>query len=421
MGPNPILPISILSIVLLLIDLYVFRVIRKLSTKLSGGKKTIIYGLFWLIPILMVCISVVYLFFRASLFTSKNFYFFYYGVGLLFLFYLPKLIIIVSQLIDDVLKLFFKLLKTIFSKWKTMLTLSDYVGKSLILLKIGSVFSLILFFAFLYGMTIGKFNYEVKKEVVSFANLPKSFDGLRIVQISDIHMGSWSNHLDKLEEAVELINQQNPDLIFFTGDMVNNTADEVEGCIVPFTKLKAKFGKFAILGNHDYGDYWRWSNPQEKVANLDSLKSRERQMGFNLLLNQSVTIKQADDSIAIIGVENWGTKPFPQFGDYTKASQDVKNVSFKLLLSHDPTHWENLIAGKEDVALTFSWHTHGMQLAIEIGKWRWSPVQYRYKRWGGLYNIENQYMYVNLGLGHIGFPARVGALPEITVIELRRQ
>jgi len=224
-----------------------------------------------------------------------------------------------------------------------------------------------------------------------------------------------------LEKAINLINEQNPDVIFFTGDMVNNIAAELDGWEDTLSKLKARHGVFSVLGNHDYGEYFRWQKEEDKLNNIESLKNRQKNMGFKLLLNNSKIIEKNSEQIAIVGVENWGNPPFPQYGSLEKALEKVQNVPFKLLLSHDPTHFDMQVAGKEDIAITFSGHTHGMQFAINFGGIKWSPVKWKYPKWRGLYQHKNeeQYLYVNIGLGYIGFPGRVGTDPEITVVELK--
>ncbi len=250
--------------------------------------------------------------------------------------------------------------------------------------------------------------------------LPKSFAGLRVVQISDIHSGSLQNHR-AVESAVQKINAQNPDLIFFTGDLVNNIADEATSFIDIFSKLRAKHGVYSILGNHDYGDYVAWPDAATKEANLNKLKHIHAQMGWRLLLNEHVRIEQNGESIAIAGVENWSAKGrFSSYGKLQQALAGLADAATILLLSHDPSHWEAEIPDHPaEVDMTFSGHTHGMQFGLEWWKWRWSPVQYLYRQWAGLYNRNHQFLYVNRGFGVIGYPGRVGILPEITVFTLQ--
>jgi predicted MPP superfamily phosphohydrolase len=276
------------------------------------------------------------------------------------------------------------------------------------------------FVAMLYGMVRTGYNLKVRKVKAFFPDLPQTLDGLKIVQISDLHSGSFSSN-SFFEEAVERINKLEPDLIFFTGDLVNNEAVEAERFVSTFKKLNAKMGVFSVLGNHDYGDYVPWSSPDEKSENLKRLKQIHYDADWKLLLNDSVTIQSANEQIAVVGVENWGAaRHFPKHGDLDKAVENVKEVPFKILLSHDPSHWDaQVLKHPEKFQLTLSGHTHGAQFGIEIPGFKWSPVQYIYKQWAGLYNgIDGQKLYVNRGLGFIGYMGRIGIPPEITLLEL---
>jgi hypothetical protein len=276
------------------------------------------------------------------------------------------------------------------------------------------------FASFLYGIVKGKYNFKVLKYSLYFEDLPEAFDGFKITQISDIHSGSFDNK-EKIEYAVDLINEQASNVILFTGDMVNNTAKEMIPWKDTFKRLKAKDGMFSIFGNHDYGDYMRWNSEDDKKQNLEDLKNIQKDLGFNLLLNESRFIERNNQRIAIIGVENWG-RGFKQKGDLKKAAIDIDKNDFKILLSHDPTHWqERVIDDDYHYHLTLSGHTHGMQFGIEIpGFIKWSPVKWRYKYWAGIYKEKGQYINVNRGLGYLAFPGRVGIWPEITVIELKK-
>lgn len=277
------------------------------------------------------------------------------------------------------------------------------------------------FAGILYGVLKGRYNFKVLNYTLHFEDLPEAFDGYRITQISDIHSGSFDNK-EKVEYAIDLINQQASDAILFTGDMVNNEAAEMEPWKDSFAKLTAKDGKYSVLGNHDYGDYVPWETPELKVANLERLKDIQAEMGFDLILNDTRFLEKNGERIALVGVENWGAGGFKKAGDLNKAISHVKSEDFKVLLSHDPSHWENeVIQHKEHFHLTLSGHTHGMQFGIEIPGWfKWSPVKWRYKYWAGVYEEMGQYINVNRGFGYLAFPGRVGIWPEITVIELRK-
>jgi hypothetical protein len=282
----------------------------------------------------------------------------------------------------------------------------------------GLAIAVIPLLAFLYGMTFGRFNYEIEKVRLVFPELPAAFEGLRIIHISDLHLGSIYNQKERLEKAIGLINDQKPDLILFTGDLVNNFSEEALGWEEILGQLKAKHGKYSILGNHDYGDYWEWASAGEKKANLTLLYDIQKKMGFRLLLNESVHLSQGNDTIALVGVENWGRPPFKQYGDLNRALASVNGTPFKILLSHDPTHWDAEVVQRTAIPLTLSGHTHAMQIGIKINGFSWSPSKYIYEHWNGLYREGDQYLYVNRGLGFIGFPGRVGMRPEITLIEL---
>ncbi|NJB70976.1 hypothetical protein GGR42_001438 [Saonia flava] len=278
------------------------------------------------------------------------------------------------------------------------------------------------FSALLYGMYRGKYNFKVLKYNLEFDDLPNGFDGYQITQISDIHSGSFDNE-EKISYAIDLINEQKSDVLFFTGDMVNNKAEEMKPWATLFSKLNAKDGKFSILGNHDYGDYVDWDTEEEKSQNLIELKKLQKEIGFDLLLNESRYLEKSGDKLALIGVENWGRGGFKKAGDLQKAKSNIDKNDFKILLSHDPSHWEDQVIGDDyHYHLTLSGHTHGMQFGIEIPGWiKWSPVKWRYKYWAGVYEEMGQYINVNRGFGFLGYPGRVGIWPEITVITLKKK
>ena len=276
------------------------------------------------------------------------------------------------------------------------------------------------FFVIVYAIFNAAYRFKVHHVEVAFKNLPEDFIGFKIVQISDVHIGSFNYRYKILESAVKLINDCKPDVIFFTGDLVNNYAWELNGWSKVFEKLEAKEGKFAVLGNHDYGDYSQWKRPKDKKDNFESIKYFFKKINFNLLLNGAAIIKRNDEEIAIVGVENWGNPPFKQYGNLKKALTGVESIPFKILLSHDPSHWPQEIIDKTDIALTLSGHTHGMQAGFNFKNKKWSPIQYKYKHWAGLYKQNNQYLYVNRGLGWLGFPGRIGMRPEITVLTLNK-
>ncbi|QNK77265.1 metallophosphoesterase [Winogradskyella sp. PAMC22761] len=277
------------------------------------------------------------------------------------------------------------------------------------------------FGSLLYGMYKGKYNFRVLNYTLHFDDLPEAFHGYRITQISDIHSGSFDDK-SKIEYAIDLINEQESDVLLFTGDMVNNKASEMLPWKDTFGRLKAKDGKFSVLGNHDYGDYVDWNSPEAKHQNLEDLKAIQKEIGFDLLLNESRYLEKDGQRLALVGVENWGKGGFKKAGDLTKAASEIQSDDFKILMSHDPSHWEaKVLNDPYHYHLTLSGHTHGMQFGIEIPGWiKWSPAKWRYKHWAGIYTELNQHINVNRGFGYLGYPGRVGIWPEITVIELKK-
>ena len=286
--------------------------------------------------------------------------------------------------------------------------------------ELAMIIAAIPFTGFLYGLTRGRHNYQVRKEILYFNDLPDAFDGFTITQLSDIHSGSFTNEKG-VAKGINLVNKQNSDLILFTGDLVNNLASEMDRWIPFFSKLKAPYGKFSVLGNHDYGDYVQWESEQHQQANLNQLKNVHREIGFNLLLNEAVPVKKEDESVALVGVENWGKGGFHKYGDLDKATRHVPGDAFKILMSHDPSHWDAVTLDHDQhIHLTLSGHTHGMQFGIELFGWKWSPIKYVYKQWAGLYKKSGKYLYVNRGFGFLGLKGRVGIWPEITVLTLKK-
>jgi predicted MPP superfamily phosphohydrolase len=282
---------------------------------------------------------------------------------------------------------------------------------------IGWIFSMSIFIGILYGIQFGRWNWKVHHVELSFPNLPESFEAKRIVQISDVHVGSFLHRYHKVQKAIDLINQQDADYVFFTGDLVNNKADEMNGWESLFSSIKAKKGKFSILGNHDYGDYVKWEQSEEKEQNLANLIRMHRTIGFQPLLNDAV---QLEEGCWLLGVENWGKAPFRQSGKLSETLAKVPPTAFKLLLSHDPSHFDAQVVST-DIDLTMSGHTHGMQFGLERFGIKFSPVSFKYRKWAGLYQVGKQYLYVNRGFGFLGFPGRVGIYPEITLFTFKKE
>ena len=339
-------------------------------------------------------------------------------IGLLLVVFVPKLLLTVFMFGEDL----FRLIRGLTNYFVEHDNPSSYIPeRRKFVSQIALVIAAIPFASLIYGIFEGKYNFKVIKQQVFFPDLPDAFDGFKITQISDVHSGSFDNH-EKIEYAIDLINQQETDMILFTGDIVNTHAKEMHPWIDTFKRIKkAEFGKYSVLGNHDYGEYVTWPTKKQKDENFQAIKDLYGEIDFKLLLNEHTFIEKDNQKIALVGVENWG-KNFKQAGDLLKASEGLTAKDFKILMSHDPSHWEYQV--KDDAKhfqLTLSGHTHGMQFGIEIpGFFKWSPVQYVYKQWAGLYENVGRYVYVNRGFGFHAYPGRVGIMPEITVIELKK-
>lgn len=294
------------------------------------------------------------------------------------------------------------------------------IPRSEFLSKVALATTAVPFTAFAYGIISGAHDYRVKRLTVKLKNLPKSFDGLRIGQLSDIHAGSFWNKT-AVKGGVEMMMKEKPDVIFFTGDLVNNESSEVKEYVPVFEKLKAPLGVFSITGNHDYGDYKTWTSQEEKLRNFKDLVQAHKIMGYDILMNEHRFLEQGGEKIAIIGNENWGAGRFSKYGKLDAACKGTEEAAVKLLLSHDPTHWDAQVRPNHpEIDMTFSGHTHGFQFGVEIGNFKWSPVQYVYRQWADLYREGDQYIYVNRGFGYLGYPGRVGIPPELTIVELKR-
>ena len=336
-----------------------------------------------------------------------------------------KLLVLIIMLIDDLRRLVLYLINLWFTGGTKAPELSEStagrgITRSFFLSRLALVVGGATLAGFLYGIS-NRYNYHVRRVTLRLPKLPQSFKGLKIVQISDIHSGSFDNH-EAVAKGIEKIMAERPDLILFTGDLVNNLSEEILPYMDLFKSLKAPLGVYSTLGNHDYGDYAHWDNPADKHANLERLKSHHAEMGWKLMMNEHVLFTRDGESIALLGIENWSAKPqFPKYGDMAAAYAGLENVNapVKILMSHDPSHWDaQVLPQYPDVDLTLAGHTHGMQFGVEIPGFKWSPVQYVYKNWAGLYQQGAQYLYVNRGYGFLGYPGRLGIMPEITVFEL---
>jgi predicted MPP superfamily phosphohydrolase len=402
---------------MVLLDFYVFQAVKVITYSANPKTRTIIFVTYWSVSAiaLVVLLILPYLQFQhqTKLFRTSIFAVI---AGLFF----AKLIAAVFFLIDDIRRLFQWIAgKIFFSNTEGEgLQQGEKISRSVFLSWAGMIAGGGLFGSLIYGFG-NKYRYQVKRFPLAFANLPPSFKGLKIVQLSDIHSGSFTNK-KAVTKGVEMVLKEKPDIILFTGDLVNNTSDEMAEYMDVFNKLNAPLGVYSTLGNHDYGDYAHWDSPQEKKANLEKLKQIHSDLGWRLLMNEHVVLEKGGDKIALLGVENWSAKArFPKYGDLAKAYEGAAAYPFKILMSHDPSHWDAQVRKTyTDIDLMLAGHTHGMQFGIEIPGFKWSPVQYVYKQWAGLYEEGSQKLYVNRGYGFIGYPGRVGILPEITVFEL---
>lgn len=406
----------IIALVIFLLDLYVFQALKTVSQQGSERGRQAIFITYWVVSFFTIAtmLSFPYLQFLQTSKVFRN-YVFAILIGL----FLAKLIGSLFFVADDIRRGALLLMNKIFP-----LSGAQYMGpegqgipRSTFLSWLGLGLGGTLFGTLLFGFG-NKYNYQIKKIKLSFKNLPEAFKGMHMVHISDIHSGSFQD-IRAVNKGIDLILKQQPDLIVFTGDLVNDRATEMEPYQNSFGRLTAPLGVFSTLGNHDYGDYVQWPTPQAKIDNLEALKKVHANMGWRLLMNEHVVLEKNGEKIALLGIENWGAKArFPKYGKMDLAYSGTENIPFKILLSHDPSHWDaQILPEYPGIDLMLSGHTHGMQFGLENPYFKWSPVQWMYKQWAGLYEQGAQKLYVNRGYGFIGYPGRVGILPEITVIE----
>jgi len=396
---------AIILALILVVDTFVYLYLNRFFAIQSP----VFPALFWAVTLYMIA-RLLFLtrfqsFYERDARVQKK-YFNYFGVFVLF--YIPKLVLMALALAERILSGIVELISSyaIYFDWLTWL---------------GTGLSVLLFVLILYGIVFGRFHFKRERHDLYHPRLPESFEGFRIVHISDLHIGSWTGHSRQLQRAVDLINKENPDLILFTGDLFNNFYEEAEEFKETLMQMRAKEGKYAVLGNHDYGDYFHWDSDDIYRSNFENIKETYRQLGFHLLCNASDTIERSGHSLGIAGVENWGLPPFHQYGDLRQALSNLNGSLFNVLLSHDPSHWREEVVRNGQVQLTLSGHTHGMQFGIYTPWLRWSPSKVKYREWGGWYSEDERFLYVNKGLGYIGFPGRIGMRPEITVITLKQK
>nr|WP_315167272.1 metallophosphoesterase [uncultured Flavobacterium sp.] len=399
-----------LFLILLAVEFYAFQALRTLI-KL----KSVLIAYQIVSFVLLVFIIYSFMQFDRSVGQTKQTMF---TMGLVLLVYIPKLVLTLVLLGEDIFRIGAGSLNFFIAKNQDV---AFFASRRKFVSQIGVGLAAVPFLSLIYGIFEGRFNYKVIKQRIFFPDLPDAFDGFKITQISDVHSGSFDNP-EKIQYAIDLINQQEADIILFTGDIVNTAAKEMLPWIEMFNKIKNyEFGKFSVLGNHDYGEYVTWPTEAAKEENFQAIKNLYGQIGFKLLLNEHTFIEKEGSKIALVGVENWGHN-FKQAGDLNKAAQHLGKEDFKILMSHDPSHWDYEVQHHEkNFHLTLSGHTHGMQFGIEIpGYFKWSLAQYVYKQWAGLYENLGRYVYVNRGFGYHAYPGRVGIMPEITVIELKK-
>jgi hypothetical protein len=400
---------------MLLLDLYVFQIIKLVSQSAGLRTRTILYFGYWALSVITLIVLFVLPLFENFPKSVRSVAF-----ALVAGLFLCKLIASVFFLVDDLRrgiqwlagKLFFR------NTEGEQIQGSERMSRSIFLSWLGLAVGGGLFTSLIYGFS-NKYNYKVRRIRLKFPNLPTAFSSLKIVQISDIHCGSFTDK-EAVMKGVEKALALKPDLILFTGDLVNNRAEEMADYMDVFNRLKAPMGVFSVLGNHDYGDYVAWPDAHSKKRNLENLKQIHKELGWRLLLDEHVLLERDGQQIALIGIQNWSAlKSFARYGNLSKAYSGAEHIPFKLLMSHDPTHWDAEVRPKfPDIDLMLAGHTHGMQFGVELPGFKWSPVEYVYKQWIGLYKEGAQKLYINRGYGFIGYPGRVGILPEITFIEL---
>ncbi len=410
----------IFLLIALLLNIYSFRGVKLISMRISNYKyKRNIKYFYWALDVLFIVFSIIWIVIIKS--SNWHDYIKYsnylYISGAFALIYFPRFIFAPFVLLHDLELLIKYTVRQLVNSKNIIYNSMAKPHQNFFSLHIGALAGIIVLFLVIHGVVIGKSNFKVNEVEVPFENLPESFDGLEIVHISDTHLGSFKNKEDVIK-GIEIINNLDPDIILFTGDLINNEAKEGLPYIEYFNNLQPNLGKFSVLGNHDIGDYRRWYMIEEKDPDIKSIEKLHKKMGFELLRDQHVFVQKQKDSIMIAGVDNWGLSPFRKAGNISKALSPHNDYSFIILISHDPTHWVEEVLSKENISLTLSGHTHGMQFGIDTKNFTWSPASFKYRHWHGLYEDNDQLLYVNAGFGYVGLPLRIGIFPEITLIRL---
>lgn len=417
---NRIFGLIVITILLIIIDIYIYKAVRSVSWKWKDNNLLSFRYIWWGYSLLLIIGVFVGIFFNIK------FIFRTIILVLFFMTFISKIFILPFVIVDDIRRGIVWIKRKLFGSNRQLTqksaSSSDHIPRSEFIIKAGTLVAALPLASFTYGMVSSAYDYRISQKTLYLPNLPASFDGIKLGQISDIHSGSFYDRKAVIG-GVDLLLKEKPDLIFFTGDLVNNFATEMRNYQDIFSKVKAPLGVFSILGNHDYGDYHFGPGPSPaKAKNLESVKLSHKNMGWDLLLNESRRLKIDNEEIGILGVENWGEGRFAKYGRVDLAVKNTDDLPLKLLLSHDPSHWRaQILPEYPQIDAMFSGHTHGMQFGIMTDKFQWSPAQYVYKEWAGHYQEKNQQLYVNVGYGFLGYPGRVGILPEITIFELRRQ
>ncbi|HPZ88264.1 MAG TPA: metallophosphoesterase [Flavihumibacter sp.] len=407
----------IILVILVLLDIYIFQALKVVTHSSSQRTRVIVFSVYWVISVLTVLCILFLPMLRSTDSVPRvvRTYVFAMIVGMFF----SKLVAAIFLAVDDLRRGMTWVVGKLFSNPTVEVSqTADGITRSTFMSWLGLAVGGTLLGSLLIGFS-NKYNYKVKTVRLQYPNLPAAFRGLRVVQISDVHSGSFTDTA-AVQKGVQKILDLKPDLILFTGDLVNDRAVEMDNYKSIFSQLKAPMGVFSTLGNHDYGDYIDWDSAAAKKANLEALKKVHGDIGWRLLMNEHVVLERGGEQIALLGIENWGAKGnFPKYGKMSEAYPGTEKYPFKMLMSHDPSHWDAEVREKyPDVDLMLSGHTHGMQFGVELPWFKWSPVQYMYRQWAGLYEEGKQKLYVNRGFGFIGYPGRVGILPEITLLEL---
>jgi len=411
---NRIFGLIIISILLILIDIYIYRAIRSVSWKWKGQKHLSFAYIWWGYTFLLIAGVFVSIFFNIKFLLRSII------LVVFFLTFVSKIFILPFLIADDLRRIAIWIKRKFNRKEEKIINKEKSIPRSEFLIKAGTLVAAIPLASLTYGVVSSAYDYRVKRRTLYLPNLPKAFDGIKLGQLSDIHSGSFYDRKAVIG-GVDMLLKEKPDMIFFTGDLVNNVATEMYEYQDIFSKVKAPLGVFSVLGNHDYGDYhYGQGTSAAKIKNLADVKTTHKNMGWNLLLNENRRLKIDGEEIAILGIENWGVGRFAKYGRMDLAIKDIDDVPVKLLLSHDPSHWRaQVLPEYPQIDAMFSGHTHGMQFGLVTEKFQWSPAQYVYKEWAGLYKEGMQQLYVNVGYGFLGYPGRVGILPEITIFELR--